>query len=97
MSGVEILSISAAICFSILMILLAYLSLNLLFTTRKSVAKTAYSPFGWMWRGYFEYLCNNVTRQFWEIPESPVFNHEMDGAVVLITGASSGVGLETAK
>jgi NAD(P)-dependent dehydrogenase (short-subunit alcohol dehydrogenase family) len=97
MSGVEILSISAAICFSILMILLAYLSLNVLFATRKSVAKTTYSPFGWMWRGYFEYLCNNLTRQFWEIPESPAFNHEMDGAVVLITGASSGVGLETAK
>jgi hypothetical protein len=50
-----------------------------------------------MWRGYFEYLYNNVTRQFWKIPECAEFGREMDDSVVLITGASSGAGLKTAK
>jgi NAD(P)-dependent dehydrogenase (short-subunit alcohol dehydrogenase family) len=65
--------------------------------TNQTFADATYSPFGWMWRGYYEYFYNNVTRQFWKIPECPTFKYEMDGSVVLITGASSGVGLETAR
>jgi hypothetical protein len=54
------------------------------------------SVYGWMLRQYNEYFYY-VTRQFWRIPEPPAINHEMDGSVVVVTGASSSLGLETAK
>jgi hypothetical protein len=50
-----------------------------------------------MLRQYYEYFYNNASRQFWRIPEPPAINYEMDGSVVVITGASSGLGLGTAK
>ena len=55
------------------------------------------SPYGWMLRQYYEYFYNNITRQFWRILETPSIEHEMNGCVVVVTGASSGLGLETAK
>ena len=49
----------------------------------------------WRWIGTREYVTANATRQLETIPRNPPV--DLTGCTILITGASSGLGLESAK
>lgn len=55
----------------------------------------AVSASKWKWIGTKEYLTANATRQLETIP--PNFHVDLTGCTILITGASGGLGLESAR